>query len=170
MKLALIVAAAANNVIGYENRLPWHLPEDLKYFKSTTMGKPLIMGRKTYDSIGKPLPGRINIVVTRQQDWPAPAGVLVAHDLDAAIALAEVALSGGSGGADEIMVIGGAEIFGASIKRAQKVYLTRIEKDFLGDTYFPELSPQEWLKVSTIAGSPHSSEPYSLQVYERIDQ
>jgi dihydrofolate reductase len=84
VKLALIVAAAANNVIGCENRLPWHLPEDLKYFKATTMGKPIIMGRKTYDSIGRALPGRTNIVITRQQDWQAE-GVLVAHDLDQAI-------------------------------------------------------------------------------------
>ena len=169
MKLALIVAAAANNVIGCENRLPWHLPEDLKYFKATTMGKPIIMGRKTYDSIGKALPGRTNIVITRQQDWQAE-GVLVAHDLDQAIGLAEGIVAGAGEGIDEAVVIGGAEIYRNSIKRAQKVYLTRIKKNFPGDAYFPELSPQEWLKVSAIEGDAQSSEPHSFWVLERIGQ
>ena len=136
MKLALIVAAAANNVIGCENRLPWHLPEDLKYFKATTMGKPIIMGRKTYDSIGRALPGRTNIVITRQQDWQAE-GVLVAHDLDQAIELAEGVVTSADEGIDEAVVIGGAEIYRASIKRAQKINLTRIKKKFPGDAYFP---------------------------------
>ena len=169
MKLALIVAAAANNVIGCENRLPWHLPEDLKYFKATTMGKPIIMGRKTYDSIGRALPGRTNIVITRQQDWQAE-GVLVAHDLDQAIELAEGVVTSADGGIDEAVVIGGAEIYRASIKRAQKIYLTRIKKIFPGDAYFPELSPQEWLKVSAIEGDAQSSEPHSFWVLERIGQ
>jgi dihydrofolate reductase len=169
VKLALIVAAAANNVIGCENRLPWHLPEDLKYFKATTMGKPIIMGRKTYDSIGKALPGRTNIVITRQQDWQAE-GVLVAHDLDQAIGLAEGVVGSAGEEIGEAVVIGGAEIYRASIKRAQKVYLTRIEKNFSGDAYFPELSPQEWLKVSAIAGDAQSTEPHSFLVLERIGQ
>lgn len=164
MKLALIVAAAANNVIGNENRLPWHLPADLKYFKAQTLGKPIIMGRKTFESIGKPLPGRTNIVVTRQPAWNAPENVLVAHDLDAAIGLAENVAPG----ADEAMIIGGAEIYRASINRAQKIYLTRIEKNFSGDAYFPELSPEEWLKVSAIDGEPDSSEPHQFLVFERI--
>ena len=169
MKLALIVAAAANNVIGCENRLPWHLPEDLKYFKATTMGKPIIMGRKTYDSIGRALPGRTNIVISRQQDWQAE-GVLVAHDLDQAIELAEGVVTSADEGIDEAVVIGGAEIYRASIKRAQKIYLTRIKKNFPGDAYFPELSPQEWLKVSAIEGDAQSSEPHSFWVLERIGQ
>ena len=169
MKLALIVAAAANNVIGCENRLPWHLPEDLKYFKATTMGKPIIMGRKTYDSIGRALPGRTNIVITRQQDWQAE-GVLVAHDLDQAIELAEGVVTSAEVGIDEAVVIGGAEIYRASIKRAQKIYLTRIKKNFPGDAYFPELSPQEWLKVSAIEGDAQSSEPHKFLVFERIGQ
>lgn len=169
MKLALIVAAAANNVIGCENRLPWHLPEDLKYFKATTMGKPIIMGRKTYDSIGKPLPGRSNIVITRQRDWQAE-GVLVAHDIDQAIELAESIVANADERIDEAVIIGGAEIYRVSIKRAQKIYLTRIKKNFSGDAYFPELSPQEWLKVSAIEGGAQSSEPYSFMVLERIDQ
>lgn len=169
MKLALIVAAAANNVIGCENRMPWHLPEDLKHFKATTMGKPVIMGRKTYDSIGKPLPGRTNIVITRQPDWQAD-GVLVVHDVDEAIRLAERVLADADGDIDEAMVIGGAEIYRESIKRAQKIYLTRIEKKFSGDAYFPELSPQEWLKVSAIDGGTQSPEPYRFMVFERIGQ
>ena len=169
MKLALIVATAANHVIGRENHLPWHLPEDLKYFKAVTMGKPIIMGRKTYDSIGRPLPGRTNIVVTRQQDWTAE-GVQVAGDLDQAVSLAEHAIANTNGAVDEAMVIGGAEIYRASIKHAQKIYLTLIEKNFSGDAYFPELSPQEWLKVSAIEGDAQSSEPHKFLVFERIGQ
>ncbi len=164
MKLALIVATAANRVIGCENRLPWHLPEDLKYFKATTMGKPIIMGRKTYESIGRPLPGRANIVVTRQQTWQAPEGVMVAHDLSEALAIAE----GAAKDADEVMVIGGAEIYRASINHAQRIYLTKIRKNFSGDAYFPELSPTEWLKVSEKEGVASSSEPHVFEVYERI--
>jgi Dihydrofolate reductase len=166
VKLALIVAAAANNVIGCENRLPWHLSEDLKYFKTVTMGKPIIMGRKTYESIGRPLPGRTNIVVTRQLDWQGPEGVLVAHDLEGAKKLAEQVVAGG--GNAEIMVIGGAEVYRASINHAQKIYLTKIKKIFSGDAYFPELSPKEWLKVSEVEGDASSSEPHVFMVYERI--
>lgn len=166
MKLALIVAAAANNVIGCENRLPWHLPEDLKYFKTVTMGKPVIMGRKTYESIGRPLPGRTNIVVTRQHDWPVPEGVLVAHDLVEAQRLAEDAADNSV--SSEVMVIGGAEIYRASMNHAQRIYLTKINKNFSGDAYFPELSPKEWLKVSEVEGDASASEPHTFVVYEKI--
>src|SRR5690606_5173790 len=130
MKLALIVAAATNNVIGLNNQLPWHLPQDLKYFKATTLGKPIIMGRKTYESIGRPLPGRTNIVITRQQSWQAGAGVLVAHDINRALELARDAVGADSGA--EAMVIGGAEIYLSCLPQADRIYLTRIEKEVKG--------------------------------------
>lgn len=168
MKLALIVAAAANNVIGLENRLPWHLPQDLKYFKAKTNGKPIIMGRKTYESIGKPLPGRTNIVITRQPAWQAPEGVLVAHGLEEAVALADLAAKQSDPPPDEAFVIGGAEIYRSSLMRADRVYLTRIHKNFAGDTYFPELSAKEWLKVSATDGEGGASEPHSFLIFERI--
>jgi dihydrofolate reductase len=169
VKLALIVAAAANNVIGCENRLPWHLPQDLKYFKAKTIGKPVIMGRKTYESIGKPLPGRANIVITRQLDWTGPDGVQVAHTLEQAIGIAQQTISSSEVPIDEAMIIGGAEIYRAGLQYADKVYLTRLSKNFSGDAYFPELSAKEWLKVSAIEGDPDSPEPHTFLVFERID-
>lgn len=168
MKLALIVAAAANNVIGRENKLPWHLPQDLQYFKARTLGKPVIMGRKTYESIGKPLPGRTNIVITRQRDWQSPAGVLVANELEGALALAKIAVKQGEAPVDEAFIIGGAEIYRTSLAQADRIYLTRIHKEFAGDTYFPELSAEEWLRVSVIDGDKGASEPHSFLIFERV--
>ena len=110
MKVALIVAVSENNVIGRDNQLPWHLPEDLQYFKSVTMGKPILMGRKTYDSIGRPLPGRANIVITRDPNWTAE-GVIVVNSLEDA--MAEGAQACNATESDEIMVIGGAQIYTA---------------------------------------------------------
>lgn len=142
MRLSLIVATANNRVIGRENKMPWHLPNDLKYFKRVTMGKTVIMGRKTYDSIGRPLPGRSNIVVTRQADWQ-PDGVKVVHSLAEGISYAESLLRD----AEEVIVIGGAQIYRAALPQAQRLYLTEIHADFEGDTFFPEISPGEWREV-----------------------
>ena len=128
MILSLLVAAAENNVIGKDNKLPWHLPNDLKYFKNQTWGMPILMGRKTFESIGKPLPGRKNIVITRNTDWKSD-GTLVVHSLDDAINLAE------KDGVKEIFVIGGAEIFNDAFDKAQRLYLTRVHADLEGDTY-----------------------------------
>ncbi|RXZ45540.1 dihydrofolate reductase [Crenobacter cavernae] len=137
--VTLVAAMAEGNVIGVANTLPWHLPEDLKHFKAVTLGKPIVMGRKTYDSIGRPLPGRRNVVVTRNRDWHAD-GVEVAHSLDEALArLAEV---------DEVCVIGGGELFAQSLAGADKLSLTEIALEVDGDAFFPEVDKNVWREAS----------------------
>src|SRR5262245_8417642 len=127
--VSLIVAMAENGVIGRDNALPWRLPEDLRRFKTITMGKPVIMGRKTFESIGKPLPGRTNIVLTRDKSWSAD-GVSVVHSFDEAMARAgEVA---------EVAVIGGAELFRMALARADRIYLTLVHAEVAGDVVFPQ--------------------------------
>jgi len=144
MKLAIIVAQAANRVIGIENNLPWHLPEDLKYFKQVTMGKPIIMGRKTYESIGRPLPGRTNIVITRNADFSAE-GVRVVSSLDAARELAESICE--IEGHQEVMVIGGSQIYGQTLPVADRLYLTQVHADVEGDAWFPEFNVDQWQEM-----------------------
>lgn len=139
MSLSLIVAVADNGVIGQQNGLPWRLPEDLKRFKALTMGKPIVMGRKTFDSIGKPLPGRTNIVITRQPELSLPGCVVVAS-LPAAIAAA--------GNAEEIMVIGGADIYRQALPAAQRVYLTQVHAQVEGDVSFPPLDARHWRELA----------------------
>lgn len=141
MRISLIAAVAENGVIGREGGLPWRIPEDLKFFKATTLGKPVIMGRKTYQSIGKPLPGRLNIVLTRDRAWHA-AGVTVAHDLETALRIAQ------DTGADEAMIIGGADIYEMALPLAHRIYLTRIAREFDGDAQFPFLDPAEWTQIA----------------------
>lgn len=133
--ISLIVAMDKNNLIGSNNELPWHLPADLAFFKRTTMGKPIVMGRKTFESIGKPLPGRRNIVVTRDPDFSA-AGCDVVNSIDAAIALCR--------DDEEIMLIGGASLYQQSLELATNMYITRIDHEFEGDTWFPEYQKSEW--------------------------
>jgi dihydrofolate reductase len=165
--LAVIVAAAENGVIGRDNALPWHLPEDLRYFKRVTMGKPIVMGRKTFESIGRPLPGRTNIVITRQPDYQAE-GVKVVSNLDEALALAEnVALIDG---ASELMVIGGAEIYRAAIPRARRLYLTEVQARIEGDARLPEVDWSRWREISRESwpASEANPYPYSFVVFERI--
>jgi dihydrofolate reductase len=137
--IAIIVAAAENGVIGSDNRLPWHLPDDLKRFKALSLGKPIVMGRRTFESIGKPLPGRTNIVVTRQAGL-AIAGVVVVNSLDAALAAA--------GAAPEVVVIGGAEIFRQALPRADVIHLTRVHARIAGDVVFPGLEPGKWRETA----------------------
>jgi len=137
--VALIVAIAANGVIGKDNALPWHIPEDLKWFKENTLGKPVIMGRRTWDSIGRPLPKRPNIVVTRQGDWRAD-GAHAAHSLDEALALAARLAPE----AAELMVIGGNALFAEALPRAARLYLTEIARAYDGDTVFPPLDRTVW--------------------------
>ncbi|MEO6508426.1 MAG: dihydrofolate reductase [Patescibacteria group bacterium] len=132
MKLSLIVGISENNVIGKDNKLPWHLSVDLKRFKRLTTGHSIIMGRKTYDSIGRPLPNRTNIVITRDPNYGVE-GVMVAHSLDEAVKIAQK-----SPGSDEVFVIGGAQIFQEALKIADKLYLTIIHKQIEGDVYFPD--------------------------------
>lgn len=145
MILSMIAALARNGVIGRDNQLPWHLPNDLKFFKATTMGKPIIMGRKTFESIGRPLPGRSNIVVSRDPNL-LHEGVQVAGSVDEAVKLAEkIALRDG---ADEVMVIGGAQLYEHYLPQADKLYLTRVYAVIEGDAYFPVFDEKEWLEVS----------------------
>ena len=166
MKLSMIVAAAQNRVIGRDNALPWYLPNDLKYFKQTTLGKPIIMGRKTYESIGKPLPGRTNIVITRQTDYQ-PDGVKVVHSVAEARDLAEsVCLIDGQ---EEAMIMGGAEIYTLALPDADRLYLTEVHADVDGDAYFPEYDKTEWQEISREDCSAEGPNPYnySFVVYDK---
>lgn len=166
MKLSMIVATAQNRVIGRDNALPWYLPNDLKYFKQTTLGKPVIMGRKTYESIGKPLPGRTNIVITRQTDY-LPEGVKVVHSVAEARDLAEsVCLIDGQ---EEAMIMGGAEIYTLALSDADRLYLTEVHADVEGDAYFPEYDKTEWQEISREDFSAEGPNPYnySFVVYDK---
>jgi dihydrofolate reductase len=144
IRIALIVAMAENRVIGREGDLPWRISADLKHFKAKTMGKPIVMGRKTFDSIGKPLPGRANIVVTRG-DVAFPDGVDVAGNVDAAMAIAHRRAK--ETGADEIMIIGGATLYEATLPYADRLYLTEIHETVEGETFFPEIDRSQWQEV-----------------------
>jgi dihydrofolate reductase len=141
MTISLIVAASENNAIGKNNQLLWHLPNDLKFFKNTTWGMVVIMGRKTYESVNKPLPGRINIVITRQADWKA-VGVIVARDLQDALKKAA------DTNCKEAFVIGGGEIYKWAFSIADKIYITRVQAILDGDTFFPVIDEAEWVLVS----------------------
>ena len=139
MKISIIVAQSKNRVIGKNNQLPWHLPADLKHFKSVTMGKPIIMGRKTFESIGRPLPGRLNVVISRQADLHIP-GCDVFNSIEQALSSLDHE--------DEVMIIGGANLYAQMLDKADCVYLTIVETEVEGDAFFPELSKQEWVLES----------------------
>ncbi len=166
-RLALVVAVADNGVIGREGRLPWRLPSDLKQFRRLTMGKPLIMGRKTFQSIGKPLDGRDNIVVTRDPAFAAE-GVLVARSFEEAVALARTCAE--ARGADEIAVIGGAQIYAAALPAADRIYLTQVHGAFEGDTVFPALDRAAWQETARErhAAGPKDAADFSLVILDRI--
>ncbi len=136
--ISLLVAVAENGVIGRDNGMPWHLPDDLKRFKSLTMGKPMLMGRKTFESIGKALPGRTSLVLTRSRDWSA-AGAVVVRSLEEAIERA--------GDEPELVVVGGAEIYRLVLPRARRVYLTKVLASVEGDTVFPPLHDEVWREI-----------------------
>ena len=138
MKISLIAAMADNGVIGRNNRLPWRLSADLQRFKALTMGKPIVMGRKTWESIGRPLPGRTNIVVTRDVGYRAE-GCVVVHSVDQALEVAA--------GSDEVMVIGGANLYQQLLDRADRLYLTQVRADVEGDAWFPEFDRAQWREV-----------------------
>lgn len=159
MRLAMIAAQSRNRVIGNNNKLPWYLPEDLKYFKRVTLGKPIIMGRKTFESIGRPLPGRTNIIITRNLDWTHDgAGVRVVHSLQQAIELAEsLALVNGF---DESLVIGGAEIYALALPQADRLYLTQVHAEVQGDAHFPPLNPAQWREMAREDFSAIEPNPY----------
>lgn len=142
MRLSLIVALASNGVIGRNNQLPWRLSADLKHFKALTMGKALIMGRRTFESIGRPLPGRTNIVVTRDRAFQAP-GCIVVHDVDQALHTAAHQ--------EEVMAMGGANLYRQLLPRADRLYLTEVKAEVAGDTWFPELNPAEWAETERVS-------------------
>ena len=156
--ISLLVAVAANGVIGRDNQLPWHLPADLKRFKQLSVGKPVIMGRKTWDSIGRPLPDRRNIVVTRNSDFQSP-GAEVATSLEDAIELA--------GDAEEIIVIGGGEIFKLSLPIADRIYYTHVHAEVEGDAYFPDLDWSQWQAVYREKGQ-GGDLPFEYVDYNRV--
>jgi dihydrofolate reductase len=157
MIVSLIVAMASNRVIGNKGDIPWKIPGEQKMFKEITMGHTMIMGRKTYESLGRPLPGRINIVVTRQTDFQAP-GCTVVHDLDSAIKACAAAES-------EAFIIGGGQLYHETISTADRIYLTLLPREISGDTHFPEFSEADFEIIESrfVDGV----EPYHFYIYER---
>ena len=158
MKRSIIVAMAENRVIGINNKLPWHLPNDLKYFKQVTLGKPIIMGRKTFESIGKPLPGRTNIVVTHNPDWSA-AGVTAVTSLEHAFATAQIIIE--ASGADEVMVIGGEQIYCRVLPQINRIYLTQVHAKIDGDAFFPALDLAQWQEIERQNFAAEGANPYA---------
>lgn len=163
MTISFVVAAANNNVIGKEGQLPWSLPNDMKFFKNVTWGMPVVMGRKTFESLGKPLPGRKNIILTRQPNWQIEGTVAVKSFEDAVFLVKEMDVK-------EMMVIGGGEIFKMLFDKAKRIYITRVDAEPEGDAFFPVISSNEWKLVSKKdheADEKHQYN-YSFQVWERI--
>ncbi len=162
MSVSLIWAMAEDGVIGLDNALPWKLPADMKWFRRHTLGKPVVMGRKTFESFGaRPLPERTNIVVTRDPDYRVQ-GAVVVHDVDAALAAA--------GAAEEVMVIGGARFYAAMLPRAERLYVTLVHGRFEGDAHFPDLDWSAWREVAREerAADERNAWPMSFRVYERV--
>jgi len=161
MKVSMIVAASANNVIGVDGGLPWHLSEDLRRFREITMGKPIVMGRLTFESIGKALPGRRSIVLTRQADYVVE-GCDVVTTPDAALELVS--------GVEEVLIIGGGKVYQQMLPMTDRIYLTRVHAEIDGDTFFPEISEDDWRIVSSEPLPPSDERPFSIsfQTLERI--
>jgi len=162
---SLIAALVENRVIGVDISLPWHLPGDFKYFLATTLGKPIIMGRKTWDSLGRPLPGRLNIVVSRQTDL-ALEGAEVFPSLEAAVERAQAwALEQG---VDELMLIGGAQLYAQGLEQADRLYLTRVALSPEGDAWFPAFDENQWKLVSNLQNPAEGDKPaYNFEVWEK---
>jgi dihydrofolate reductase len=163
MRISLVVAASTNNAIGKDNRLLWHLPNDLKFFKNTTWALPVIMGRKTFESMdSKPLNGRLNIIITRQKDWKRD-GVITVHSLEEAVSVSR------KEDYNECCVIGGGEIFREAMAIANIIYLTRVDADIEGDVFFPEIDTMQWEMVSeqSFAADAKHVYPYHFQRWER---
>jgi len=158
--LSLCVAMDKNRLIGNDNALPWHLPADLKHFRAVTMGKPIIMGRNTYVSIGRPLPGRLNVVLSRHRNLSL-AGCEVLHCLEDVLAFSQ--------GYEECVVIGGARVYEMLLGKVERMYLTWIHATFVGDTYFPDYEPEQWqeLERQDCQADAKNAYPYSFTVLER---
>ncbi|MEX0811817.1 MAG: dihydrofolate reductase [Chitinophagales bacterium] len=162
MKISSIAAVSENNAIGKDNDLMWHLPDDLKFFKKHTLGHPVIMGRKTYDSMGKPLPKRSNIVLTRNENFKAE-GIEIFHDIKAAIDFAKTLDQ------EEVFIIGGAKIYEQAMPFVDRIYLTRVHGHFDGEVFFPELNKDEW-KISSQEYHPADEKhalPFTFFILER---
>lgn len=157
MKLSIIVAASRNNVIGKDNQLIWRLSADLKRFKALTTGHTIIMGRKTFDSIGKPLPNRTSVIITRQEDYKQE-GCIVVHSLEEALEAVK--------DQEKVFIIGGGTIYKEAIDKADELYLTRVHSDFFGDTFFPEIKPEQWESVARQDCLPDEKNEYA---YSFID-
>jgi dihydrofolate reductase len=164
--ISMIAAVADNNVIGLSGGMPWRLPSDMAFFKATTMGKPIIMGRKQFETVGKPLPGRVNIVVTRQSGYQ-PDGVVVINDFTAAIEHAKAIAE--ADGVDEVMIIGGGEIYALGMDIADRLYITHVDASPDGDTWFPQIDPEAWKETGCppVSAGEHDSAPIHAVVYER---
>ncbi|WP_218048634.1 dihydrofolate reductase [Curvivirga aplysinae] len=166
MHISMIVAQGENRVIGVDGDLPWHLSEDLKYFKKTTMGKPIIMGRKTYESIGRPLPGRPNIVITRNFDYKADPKVDVVADIETAVQLGKKYAT--ELNLEEIMIVGGAQIYASALPSATRLYITEVALSPNGDAYFPEFDKANWQEVFTESHEAEGDNPaYRFVTYEK---
>jgi dihydrofolate reductase len=160
-RLSLIVAMDENRLIGSNNRLPWHFPADLAFFKRTTMGKPIVMGRKTFESIGRPLPGRRNIVITRDPSFHAD-GCYIANGIDTALA--------SCGDAEEVMLIGGASLYQQTLAHADSLYITRIHHEFSGDTWFPDFDNTRWKVVERQDFTADESNPYAYSFVKYVPE
>ncbi len=164
--IALIVAVSRNHVIGREGELPWHLPSDLQFFKSVTLGKPVIMGRVTWESLPLPLPGRDNLVLTRNPDYVSPRAEIY-HDFDIILQRAKTLAQ--DKGAGEIIIAGGANIYSQAMAYCQKMYITRVDTDIQGDAHFPDIDPQIWQSVSQqdFPRSEQDAYAFSVNIYQR---
>lgn len=158
-RMTLVVAYASNRTIGRDNALPWKLPGDLAHFKRSTMGRPILMGRKTWESLGRPLPGRRNVVISRNTAYLAE-GALVVPDLDAAMAACA--------GEEEVFVIGGAQIYAAALANADRIIATEVQAAVPGDAFFPYLPGFEWREISRESQPAENGYPYDFVVYERV--
>lgn len=166
VRIAMIAGVAENGVIGSDQTIPWRVPSDMAFFKKTTLGKPIVMGRKQYETVGRPLPGRTNIVITRQQGYQ-PEGVLVFHDIESALEKAQSIAA--DDGVDEIMIIGGGELYAQIMERAGRLYISHIDLSPAGDVRFPEIVPEHWVVVDTPEVTPSAKDEasYRVKVYER---
>lgn len=167
--VSLIVALARNHTIGLNNDMPWHLPDDLRYFRQQTTGKPVVMGRKTFESIGRPLPKRTNIVITRQSDFQ-PDGVVVVSSLEQALESARAeAAKADDASLRDVIIMGGAQIYTQALPRVDRLLLTEIDAEIEGDTFFPEFDRSEWQETSREHREPCEKNPfpYDFVAYQR---
>lgn len=166
VRIAMIAGVAENGVIGSEQTIPWRIPSDMAFFKRTTMGKPIIMGRKQYETVRRPLPGRANIVLTRQAGYAAE-GIAVFADVDAALAHARQIAD--ADGVDEIMIIGGGNLYAQLMERADRLYISHIDLSPPGEVYFPAIHPADWAVVDLpeVEPNPKDEASYRVKVYER---